>query len=104
MNTVKIIVDKLKQATDFKINTKILKEKIAVDLCITHNGGLFQITPSLIAFLNSWESETVYLTDIYENPVLVDRVELLDKCRTTYAETMKTWHTQHEQLRRTRKV
>ncbi len=48
------LVNEIRLATDFQINKKILREKIQTDLHMTHNGGLFRITPELIAFVKTW--------------------------------------------------
>jgi hypothetical protein len=104
MNKVKIIVDQVKQATDFQINRKILKEKINADLHLAHSSGLIRITPELISFLSCLEEDEVYITDIYENPILIPRVEVLEQCKTQYLSAMKEWTEQHAQLRRIRKL
>lgn len=98
------LVDQIRQATDYQTNKRILREKITTDLLCTHNGGLFRSSPELIAFLHCWDSEELYLEDTYQNPIKVDRVELLKLCQQHYQMTMNAWHIQHEELKRARKV
>ena len=45
------IVEQVRQATDFQTNKRILREKIQQDLHFAENGGLFKVTPELLAFV-----------------------------------------------------
>ena len=98
------LVEQIKQSTDYQINKRILKEKIEGDLCFAYNGGLFKATPELIGFLNAWDSDELYLEDTYSNPVKINRQELLDLAKQHYQTAMNSWHIQHEELKRIRKV
>lgn len=98
------IVDKIKLATDYQTNKRILREKIQTDLHVTYNGGLFKVSPELIAFLNSWSSDELFLEDTYQNPIKIAREEFLTLCCEHYQQVMNTWHDQHEQLKRIRKI
>ena len=77
MNDTESIVKEVKLATDFQINKKILREKIQTDLHITHNGGMFKITPELLAFVQTWPVDELYLEDTYQNPIQIDRQTFL---------------------------
>jgi hypothetical protein len=61
------IVTEIRLATDFQINKHILREKIQTDLHMTHNGGMFKITPELLAFVKTWPIDELYIEDVYEN-------------------------------------
>ena len=98
------VITEIKQKTDYHINKRILKEKIQTDLHIPYNNGLFKITQDLIAFLNSWDDEELILEDVYETPIVINRVEFLTKCKQHYYKVMNTWYVQHEQIKRERKV
>jgi hypothetical protein len=104
MSNLENIVQEIRIATDYQINKRILREKIQTDLQITYNGGLFKVSPEMIAFLNAWDSEELFLEDLYQNPIKIDRKELLNKCCSHYQIVMNTWHIQHEEIRRARKV
>ena len=104
MNSIDDIVTQVKQATDYQVNKRILREKIQTDLHFAHNGGLFKVTPELIAFLYAWDSEELFLEDTYQNPIQVNRQEFLKLCKQHYQMVMNTWHIQHEEIRRARKV
>jgi hypothetical protein len=101
------ITDLIKQvrlSTDFQVNKRILKEKIQTDLHFAHNGGMFKITPELLAFVQSWPIDELYLEDVYENPVAVDKQVFLIMAQQHYHRVMNDWHTQYEELRKIRKV
>jgi len=104
MSELDQLVQEIRLATDYQVNKRILREKIQTDLQVTHNGGLFKVTPELIAFLNSWDTDELFLEDTYNNPILIQRQEFLDLCRQHYQMVMNTWHVQHEEIRRARKV
>ena len=98
------LVAQIRQATDYQTNKQILREKIQTDLHFAYNGGLFKATPELIGFISVWDAETLYLEDTYQNPIEVNREEMLSLCKSHYQMVMNTWHIQHEELKRARKV
>jgi hypothetical protein len=102
--TIENIVKQVKSATDWQINKRLLRERVQTDLLLPHGGGLFKITPDFIAFLNSWESETIYLEDTYQNPIEVNRQELLYEAKEHYQRVMNRWHQEHEELRKIRRL
>jgi len=104
MSNLEKITQQVRLATDYQTNKHILREKIQTDLHVPYNSGLFKVTPELIAFLNSWDSDELFLEDTYQNPIKINRKELLNKCREHYQMVMNTWHYQHEEIRRARKV
>ena len=104
MNDINLIVNEIKQATDFQINKRILREKIQTDLHMTHNGGMFKITPELLAFVKTWPVDELYLEDIYENPIQIDRQVFLVTAQQHYQTVMNTWHQQYEELKKIRKI
>lgn len=104
MSNLEKITQQVRLATDYQTNKHILREKIQTDLHVPYNSGLFKVTPELIAFLNSWDSDELFLEDTYQNPIKINRKELLNKCREHYQMVMNAWHCQHEEIRRARKV
>ena len=105
-NTTQIgrIVEQVKIATDYQINKRILRERILTELHLPYNNGMFKVTPDLLAFLATWPNDTLYLEDVYQNPIEVKREELLDLARQHYQSVLNTWHQQHEELKQIRKV
>ena len=98
------IVDQIRVSTDYQSNKRILKERIQTDLHMTHENGLFLITPALLAFVATWPLETLYLEDVYENPVEVDKQVFLVTAQQHYHRVMNDWHQQHAEIKRIRKV
>lgn len=68
------------------------KENHESQLLIPLSGGVFRASPELIGFLSVEDlGDTVILLDIYENPINVNRLELLSLCINTYKTTMNSW-------------
>lgn len=97
-------VAQIKLATDFQINKKILREKIQTDLHMTHNGGMFKITPELLAFVQTWPVDELYLEDVYENPIQINKQVFLITAQQHYQTVMNTWHQHYEDLKKIRKI
>jgi hypothetical protein len=104
MNDVELLVNQIKQATDFQKNKIILREKIQTDLHLAHGGGLFKITPELIAFVKTWPVDELYLEDTYNNPIKIDRQVFLVQAQQHYQLVMNQWHNDYEELKKIRKV
>jgi hypothetical protein len=104
MNELDDLVAEIRLATDFQTNKRILREKIQTDLHMTHNGGMFKITPELLAFVKTWPVDELYIEDVYENPIAVDRQTFLVTAQQHYQTVMNTWHQQYEDLKKIRKI
>ena len=104
MNTIDDIVTEIKLATDYQINKKILREKIQTDLHLAHNGGMFKITPELLAFVQTWPTEELYLEDVYQNPIEINRRVFLVTAQQHYQTVMNRWHQTHAELKTIRKI
>jgi hypothetical protein len=105
MNTeIENLVAQVRQATDYQTNKIMLREKMQTDLHFTHNGGLFKITPELLAFVATWPVDELYLEDTYQNPIQIDRSVFLITAQQHYQKVMNTWHQQHDELKKIRKV
>ena len=104
MSEINDLVEEIKLATDFQINKKILREKIQTDLHMAHNGGLFKITPELIAFVKTWPIDEIYLEDTYQNPIQIDRQTFLVTAQQHYQLVMNRWHNEYEELKKIRKI
>jgi len=81
---------------------KILKEKYQAKLIIANQNGLWKASPELIGYLTASTQDNIILSDTYENPVTVNRLELLNALNTTYNEVMLGWHTEFQELRHKR--
>lgn len=99
--------DQLKELADSQFErsayTKTLRESVYARLTVAHNGGLFSITPSLLAFLATMPNDNVVVEDIYNNPIRVNRLQLLDQARGQYDEVMNEWQEDIEKSNRIRR-
>jgi hypothetical protein len=76
-----------------------LKDKYEGKLIIADQGGLWKATPELISFLNSAADDNfVILIDNFDNPVQVDREQLLNVLKSTYQKVMLDWHKEWKEL------
>jgi hypothetical protein len=79
-----------------------LKDKYESKLCIADQGGLWKITPELIATVSAFNSDKLILTDMYGNPVKVNRQEMLTKLTKTYSDVMEQWYNEWSVLENAR--
>jgi hypothetical protein len=103
-NELENLIAQVKQATDYQSNKRLLREKIQTDLHLPYNNGLFKISPELIAFVATWPLDTLYLEDSYQNPIELDRQMFLVTAQQHYQKVMNTWHQQHDELKKIRKI
>lgn len=73
-----------------------LKEKYTNKLTIAYAGGMFTIDKELIAFLSSAECDII--TDIYDNPIKINRQEFLALIVETYNSVMSQWLDEYTKL------
>ena len=78
-----------------------LKEKYNAKLLVAEQGGLWQADKETIAFLsvmiNDYDDRVV-LIDTFDNPVLVERSELLTKLKDVYSSVMAEWYNEWKEL------
>jgi len=98
------LLSQIRRATSYQQNKQILREKIQTDLHFVHNGGLFKVTPELLAFVATWPIDELYLEDTYQNPIEIDRQVFLVQAQQHYQKVMNRWHDEHAELKRIRKV
>ena len=78
-----------------------LKEKYEAKLLIADQGGLWkadQQTISFLAIMSNDYDDKVVMMDTFQNPVLVDRSELLSKLKTVYNSVMAEWYNEWKEL------
>lgn len=100
--------DKLTELAQLRIdqqNSKLaLVERVEQQLLVTHNGGLFKSSPELITFLVCWAEDVMYIRDTYNNPIKVDRSQLLQDCKQAYQAAMNDWYCEYQNLKKQRRV
>ena len=78
-----------------------LKEKYEAKLLVAAQGGLWKADKETISFLtvmiNDYD-DRVILIDTFQNPVLVDRGELLSKLKQVYNDVMLEWYNGWKEL------
>lgn len=77
-----------------------LKQKYEAKLLIADQGGLWKADQQTIAFLGAMTDcdDTLVLMDTFQNPVAVDRVELLDKLKDVHNTVMSEWYKEWKEL------
>lgn len=75
-----------------------LKEKYEAKLLVAEQGGLWKADLQTISFLSASNNEAIILIDTFDNPVKVNRKELLDKLTAIYWAVMKEWHDEWKEL------
>lgn len=79
-----------------------LKEKYDTRLIVAEQGGLWKANLETINFLNSSTSEFIILLDSFQNPVEVNRKDLLNKLTETYELVMREWYNEWTDLEKKR--
>jgi hypothetical protein len=78
-----------------------LKEKYNAKLLVAEQGGLWRADQKTIAFLTVMihdYDDRVVLMDTFDNPVLVERSELLTKLKDVYNNVMAEWYNEWKEL------
>jgi len=96
------ILKNAKVRFDHNQNKKILKEKYESKMMFAHNGGMWNAGPLLITTLNTFEDDTIVLEDLYNNPIQVNRIELLTEAKQRWQEQMNGWLNEFNQNSRQR--
>jgi hypothetical protein len=77
---------------------KYLKEKYDSKLIVAEQGGLWRITPELIAILVIYPSKTLILEDMYGNPITINKNSFLSKASTLYDAVMTEYQKEWDEL------
>jgi hypothetical protein len=96
------VIKNAKARFDHNQSKQILKEKYESKMLFALNGGMWQANPTLIATLSLFEDSDIVLEDLYNNPVKVDKDELLTKAKEHWQEQMNAWLFEFEQNSRER--
>ena len=79
-----------------------LKDKYDSKFIVADQSGLWRANLETINFLNSSLKENIILIDNFNNPVKVNRIELLEKLNKTYHAVMNEWHEEWAELEKKR--
>ena len=75
-----------------------LTEKYKNKLTVADQGGLWRADVQTINLLNSFDTSQLVLIDTFDNPVQVNRKELLEKLQSVYMTVMNQWHIEWKEL------
>lgn len=75
-----------------------LKDKYDSKLIVAEQNGLWKADAQTIALLSTLDTEFAVLMDTFNNPVEVNRNDLLQSLRTTYTSVMQEWHDEWKEL------
>jgi hypothetical protein len=79
-----------------------LKDKYDSKFIVAAQSGLWRANLETINFLNSSIEEYIILIDTFNNPVRVNRIDLLEKLNETYHKVMNTWYEEWTELEKKR--
>lgn len=75
-----------------------LEEKYSSMLIVAEQGGLWKADAETINILTSFTTKKLVLIDTFNNPVQVDRKELLNKLKEVYSTVTEEWYKEWKQL------
>ena len=75
-----------------------LKDKYDGKFIVAEQGGLWKATPELIATLNAFDDNFIIMIDNFDNPVNVNREQLLSVLKDTYNKVMLEWYKEYKEL------
>lgn len=75
-----------------------LQEKYSSKLLVAEQGGLWKADAETINILSNFTTKKLVLIDTFNNPVEVDRKELLTKLKDIYTTTMKEYYSEWKEL------
>jgi hypothetical protein len=75
-----------------------LAEKYKNKLTIADQGGLWRADAQTINLLSSFKTTQLVLIDTFDNPVQINRKELLEKLQTVYTSVMNEWYNEWREL------
>jgi hypothetical protein len=79
-----------------------LKDKYDSKFIVADQAGLWRANLETINFLNASTDEQVILIDTFNNPVKINRPDLLQKLNDTYKNTMEEWYNEWVELEKKR--
>ena len=94
----KTILSQAKARFSHNQNKEYLKSKYKGKLIFASQGGLWTASTSLLSQLASSPAKTLILLDNYENPINVNRAELLDSANAIYLAVMQEWLDEYNKL------
>ncbi|MFY8212438.1 MAG: hypothetical protein ACOVLB_07235 [Candidatus Nanopelagicus sp.] len=101
MNT-ESLVNQAKTKFTHNLAKAYIKEKYKNKLILADQGGLWKVTADFISMLDAYPTDQLILIDTYENPIKIDRNQLLTKASVHYTQVMEEYLAEWTQLKQTR--
>jgi hypothetical protein len=79
-----------------------LKDKYDSKFIVADQSGLWRANLETINFLNASTDDQVILIDTFNNPVKINRHDLLQKLNDTYKNAMEEWYNEWVELEKKR--
>jgi hypothetical protein len=94
-----------KLSYDRKLAQKNLEEKQMARLLLAYNSGLWKVDPTLIALLQSYQTQSdIILLDSNNIPRKVNPVELLKLVQQRHQEVLNDWLIEYNKLAKIRTI
>lgn len=87
---------------DHETARRTLKEKYQAKMIFTSQGGMWRAGPELLVTLLCCTDDYTVLLDLYETPVKIKTLELLDLTKQHWQEQMNAWLIEYENLSQNR--
>lgn len=87
---------------DHETARRTLKEKYQGKLVFASQGGMWRAGPELLTTLLCCTDEQAVLLDLYETPVQVNTVQLLELTKQHWQEQMNAWLVEFQNLNQLR--
>lgn len=101
MDTKSLLAD-AKVRFDIISQKKQLKEKYQSKFLFADQGGLWEASLAFISELNGIPDDSLIILDKYENPVQINKQQLLKKTTDIYHTVMTEWYNEYQKLQHNR--
>jgi hypothetical protein len=101
MDTEQLIID-VKARFAHNASKAYLKDKYESKLIFADQNGMWSANAELFAVLSVLTIEPVIILDNYNNPVKINRNQLLLKAQQIYRSVMEEWYDETESLKNNR--
>jgi hypothetical protein len=101
MDTKELLTE-IKARFNHNLAKDYLRDKQESRLIFADQGGLWKVTLELLTFLRTSTDDTVVLLDTYNNPLFLNRKQILEKAENVYLSVMTDWANEWKELERKR--
>ena len=101
MDTKELLTE-IKARFNHNLAKDYLRDKQESKLIFADQGGLWKATLELLTFLRTSNDNTVVLLDTYNNPLFINRKQILEKAENVYLSVMSDWANEWKELERKR--